>query len=141
MTAFTPGAALIGGLLIGGATVLLMLILGRIAGITGILVGAMPSVGGDWPWRLAFLAGMIVSPLVYTAALRSAPAFEATTTAGMLVASGLIVGIGVVLGSGCTSGHGICGLARLSKRSLIAVPVFMATAVATVFVVRHIVGG
>ena len=141
MTVFTPGAAALGGLMIGGAAVLLMLVLGRIAGITGILIGALPTPGGEWLWRAAFLAGMIAAPLLYTAATGSAAAFEATSGLPMLIASGLIVGIGVVLGSGCTSGHGVCGLARFSVRSLVAVPVFMATAIVTVFVVRHVIGG
>ena len=141
MTGFTPAAALLGGLMIGSAAVLLMLSLGRIAGITGILVGALPVAGGDWPWRLAFLAGMIVAPLLYTATTGSAPAFEATSGVPMLIASGLIVGVGAVFGSGCTSGHGVCGLARFSLRSLVAVPVFMASAIATVFIVRHVIGG
>ena len=141
MTEFTPGAAALGGFMIGGAAVLLMLVLGRIAGITGILIGALPTQGGDWPWRAAFLAGMVVAPLLYTTVTGSAPAFESTSGLPMLIASGLIVGIGVVLGSGCTSGHGVCGMARFSVRSLVAVPVFMATAIATVFVVRHVIGG
>jgi uncharacterized membrane protein YedE/YeeE len=126
--------------MIGSASVLLMLMLGRIAGVTGILIGALPSASGDWIWRAAFLAGMIIAPVVFTALTGTALAFEATTGLPMLIASGLIVGIGVVLGSGCTSGHGVCGLARFSIRSLVAVAVFMATAFATVFVIRHILG-
>lgn len=141
MTEFTPGAAALGGLMIGSAAVLLMLVLGRIAGITGILIGAFPSASGDWTWRAAFLAGMIIAPLLYTVATGTTPAFEATSGIGTLIVSGLIVGIGVVMGSGCPSGHGVCGLARFSVRSLVAVPVFMATAAATVFLVRHVIGG
>jgi len=141
MSEFSPAAALLGGLMIGSAAVLLMLALGRIAGITGILIGALPVSGSDWPWRIAFLAGMVVAPVLFKLATGSAPAFETTGGPMMLVGSGLIVGIGVVLGSGCTSGHGICGLARFSVRSLVAVPVFMTAAIATVFVVRHVIGG
>ena len=141
MTDFTPATALIGGLLIGSASVLLMLLLGRIAGITGIVVGAWPRTGHDWAWRAAFLAGMVAAPLVYSVVAGAAPAFASEASPGLLIVSGLLVGFGVVLGSGCPSGHGICGLARFSVRSLVAVPIFMATAAATVFVMRHLIGG
>lgn len=141
MADFTPGSALTGGLLIGSASVLLMLLLGRIAGITGIVLGAWPHAGRDWAWRAAFLAGMIAAPLVYGFITGTVPVLVCEASPGLLIASGLIVGFGVVLGSGCPSGHGICGLARFSARSLVAVPVFMTTAAATVFVMRHLLGG
>lgn len=141
MTEFTPMSALFGGLLIGTASVVLMLLLGRIAGITGIMARAWPGQGRDWGWRAAFLVGMAASPLVFMAFSGSAPAFFSEASPVLLVASGIIVGVGAVLGSGCPSGHGVCGLGRLSPRSLVAVPVFMATAVATVLVMRHVFGG
>jgi hypothetical protein len=141
MTEFTPASALVGGLLIGLASVLLMLLLGRIAGVTGIILGAWPGAGRDWRWRAAFLAGMLVSPIAFELATGRVPAFLSEASPALLAASGLVTGFGVVLGSGCPSGHGICGLARFSNRSLVAVPVFMTTAALTVFVMRHLLAG
>lgn len=139
MTEFTPFASLAGGILIGLAATLLMLFHGRIAGMTGILAGIIPPVPADWPWRAAFLAGAVVAPIIYTAAGGTIP-FAVPVPLGALVAGGLIVGIGVTFGAGCTSGHGVCGIARLSPRSIVATAIFMATALATVFVVRHVIG-
>ena len=139
-TAFTPFASLAGGAMIGGAAALLWLTLGRIAGISGILGGLAHAPRADRGWRLAFLAGLIGAPLAYaTAAGR--PASDIAAGPVLLIAAGLLVGIGTRLGSGCTSGHGVCGLARLSPRSIVATAIFMATAAATVFVTRHVVGG
>lgn len=144
-TEFTPWASLFGGALIGLSAVLVMLLFGRIAGITGITVQAMrPLVAedkADWTWRVAFIAGLMAAPLLIGA--WSAEAVSQTVS-GNLVAmalAGLLVGLGTSFGSGCTSGHGVCGLARLSPRSLVAVLTFMGAAIATVFVLRHLVGG
>jgi len=142
MTEFTPVASLLGGTMIGLAAVLLMAVHGRIAGMTGILAGLLPPLVTDWAWRAAFIAGAIGAPaLIVALADRSAIAFESGAPALWLVAGGLLVGIGVHFASGCTSGHGVCGLARLSPRSMAATVTFMAATAATVFVVRHVLGG
>ena len=140
MTDFTPIQSLIGGMMIGLSAVLLMALHGRVAGMTGILTGVIPPAAPDWPWRAAFLAGAIVAPVIYLAAGGVIP-FEVPVSTAALVIGGLLVGIGVHFGNGCPSGHGICGLARLSPRSLAAVLTFMLTAFVTVFVVRHVIGG
>ena len=140
MTDFTPIQSLIGGMMIGLSAVLLMALHGRVAGMTGILTGIIPPAASDWPWRAAFLAGAIVAPVIYLAAGGAIP-FEVPVSTAALAIGGLLVGIGVHFGNGCPSGHGICGLARLSPRSLAAVLTFMLTAFATVFVVRHVIGG
>ncbi len=139
MTEFTPWASLGGGVLIGIAAILLMAIHGRIAGMTGILSGIIPPVGSDWSWRLAFLVGAIAAPLLYTL-LGGTISFAVPVSTGALVIGGLIVGVGVFYGSGCTSGHGVCGMARLSPRSIVATMVFMISTFITVFVTRHILG-
>lgn len=142
MTSFTPLASLVGGALIGVAAVLLMALHGRIAGVTGILAGLLPPTPEpDWRWRLAFLVGMVASPLVYWFAAGQWAGIDVPVSAGMLLLGGAIVGVGVTYGAGCTSGHGVCGLARLSGRSIVATLTFMATTAATVFIVRHLVGG
>lgn len=141
MTEFTPLLSLLGGTLIGLSAVLLMAFNGRIAGMTGILTGLLPPVPSDWPWRAAFIAGAIVAPMLILAVSNEAIAFESPVAMPWLVASGLVVGVGVYFGSGCTSGHGVCGMARLSPRSIAATAIFMATAVATVFFIRHVLGG
>ena len=140
MSGFTPVSALIGGLLIWGSAALFLVLTGRIAGISGILGGLFQPARSDLGWRLAFLAGLIIAPLVYIAAGGAAPRVELNTSAGMLVAAGLLVGIGSRLGAGCTSGHGVCGIGRGSPRSIAATAIFMATAVLTVFVTRHLLG-
>ncbi|WP_334174375.1 YeeE/YedE family protein [Pseudoxanthobacter sp.] len=141
-TTFTPLASLAGGALIGLAAVLLMLTLGRIAGLSGILGGLLPAVGdaGDRGWRAAFLGGAIAAPVLIFLATGWRPAVTVEAGPLLIVASGLLVGIGVGIGSGCTSGHGVCGLARFSRRSLVATLVFMATTALTVFVTRHLIG-
>ena len=140
MTDFTPIQSLIGGMMIGLSAVFLMALHGRVAGMTGILTGIIPPAAPDWPWRAAFLAGAIVAPVIYLAAGGAIP-FEVPVSTAALAIGGLLVGIGVHFGNGCPSGHGICGLARLSPRSLAAVLTFMLTAFVTVFVVRHVIGG
>lgn len=141
-TTFTPVAALFGGALIGLASVLLMAFQGRIFGATGILAGFFtPANGPDWAWRAAILAGMVTAPAVYVLATGSAPTIQVPVTTSMLIGGGLLVGLGASLGSGCTSGHGVCGNARLSRRSLAATLTFMAVTVATVFIIRHVLGG
>ena len=131
--------ALIGGALIGVSAVMLMVLLGRIAGVSGIVSGLLPPAAArDWAWRLAFAAGLICGPLLVMAIAGASPIGAPAVSLPMLIVAGLLVGAGSTLGSGCTSGHGICGLSRLSPRSLAAVAVFMATAVVTVFLVRHV---
>ena len=134
--AFTPWSALAGGLLIGLAATLFVLLNGRIAGISSIVGGLLRPVRGDIGWRLAFIAGLIGAPLLYAmAAALPAPRIDAGTT--VLVLAGLLVGVGTRYGSGCTSGHGVCGLSRLSLRSLAATLAFMGAGFVTVFVLRH----
>lgn len=141
-TTFTPFASLGGGILIGLAAVLMMGLLGRIMGATGIVSGAlMPSGPGERGWRIATILGMMTGPLVYRGLTGEMPAIQVSASTPMLIGGGLIVGVGATLGSGCTSGHGVCGLARLSPRSLTATLTFMASTAATVFVVRHVMGG
>jgi uncharacterized membrane protein YedE/YeeE len=142
MTVFTPVQSLLGGVLIGLSAVLLMALTGRIAGITGVLSGLLPpSPAQDWAWRAAFLVGMGLSPMAYGALVGEPVMIEVATSSGLLLLSGTIVGVGVTYGSGCTSGHGVCGLARMSPRSFVATLLFMTTAAATVFFVRHMLGG
>lgn len=141
-TAFTPLQSLGGGALIGLAAVLLMATVGRIMGATGIVAGLLaPSSWADWAWRAAMLAGMISGPVAMLALTGQMPQIQVPVSTGMLIIGGLIVGVGVTFGSGCTSGHGVCGMARLSPRSIVATLTFMATTGITVFVVRHVIGG
>lgn len=136
---FTPLASLAGGVLIGVATAMFLILNGRIAGISGILGGLLRPVSGDIGWRIAFILGMLAAPLAYRlVAPLPAVQIDAGTTA--LVVAGLLVGIGTRFGSGCTSGHGVCGLSRLSPRSLVATLTFMFAGFATVFVIRHLIG-
>lgn len=145
-TEFTPFASLFGGVLIGLSAVMVMLFFGRIAGIVGITSGALSSLiptretAFDWTWRVAFVAGLIAAPLLYQGFGAQIQQTVPSNLIGM-AAAGLIVGIGTAMGSGCTSGHGVCGLARLSPRSLAAVCTFMVFAGATVYLIRHVVGG
>jgi len=134
---FTPWRSLAGGLLLGIATSMFLLLNGRVLGISGIASGLLRPARGDALWRVLFLAGLLASPLVL-GAFYSLPESRFDTGWATLVIAGLLVGWGTRLGSGCTSGHGICGLARLSPRSLAATLCFMATGFATVFVVRHL---
>lgn len=137
MENFTPASATAGGALIGLSAAVLWLSLGRIAGISGILGGV---TAPDRGWRVAFLIGLIAAPLLYAAVL-APPAIRIDAGPWRMAAAGLLVGVGTSLGSGCTSGHGVCGLARLSRRSIVATALFMAAAGATVFVMRHLRGG
>ncbi|MBU2582675.1 MAG: YeeE/YedE family protein [Alphaproteobacteria bacterium] len=117
-------------------------LLGRIAGMSGILAGTFfPNSAEDWGWRAAFIAGMIAAPTVYTLWTGHSPDFEMPATTTLSIVAGLLVGVGVTFGAGCASGHGVCGLARLSQRSIVATGIFMAVAMATVFVSRHVIGG
>jgi uncharacterized membrane protein YedE/YeeE len=141
-TPFTPIESAIGGALIGVSAVILMLFLGRVAGISGTIGRLLP------PYRepgiagaAAFLAGLIAAPAAYSAATGLPVHQTVSGNLALLVGAGLLVGFGTILGSGCTSGHGVCGLSRLSVRSLVATATFMATAFATVFVVRHLLTG
>lgn len=144
-TAFTPWASLGGGVLIGLSAVMIMGLFGRVAGISGITTGVLgavlPMAGAprDRDWRLAFLLGLVAAPLALMLAGRPVAQTVPSSLTGMAVA-GLLVGLGTALGSGCTSGHGVCGLARLSRRSLVAVVTFMGFGFATVFILRHILG-
>ncbi len=132
--------ALFGGALIGGAAVLLMAGLGRIAGISGIVGDLLPPIAPDWRWRACFVAGLLAGPAVAGLMLGRNPVGMPAVGLPALAAAGLLVGLGTGLGNGCTSGHGVCGLARLSPRSMAATAVFMLVGGATVFVVRHLVG-
>ncbi|MCK9554148.1 YeeE/YedE family protein [Aquamicrobium sp.] len=140
MTEFTPVQSLFGGALIGLSAVLLMAFHGRIAGMTGLLAGLLPGIS-DRGWRLAFLAGAVVAPLLIVNLLGFGIGFQSETPLPWIVISGLVVGVGVTFGSGCTSGHGICGNARLSPRSIVATLTFMLTTGITVYVIRHLLGG
>jgi uncharacterized membrane protein YedE/YeeE len=137
--AFTPVSALAGGALIGLAVGLFALLNGRIAGISGILGGLVRPSRGDVGWRVAFVAGMIGAPLVYRL-IAALPPSRIDAGYGALLVAGFLVGIGTRYGAGCTSGHGVCGISRLSLRSLVATLLFMGAGVATVFVLRHLLG-
>lgn len=137
MTEFTPILSLCGGALIGLSAVLLMAFHGRIAGMTGIVAGILPPLPADWQWRAAFLVGAVAAPLAYHLA-GAAISFSAPVSGLSLIVGGFIVGLGVTYGGGCPSGHGICGLARFSPRSLVAVATFMCAAFVTVFLIRHV---
>lgn len=140
-TAFTPWASLGGGALIGLAAVLLMALHGRILGATGILGGLLRlDDPADWRLRAALVIGMATGPLVYLLATGRMPAIDLPNSNLLVVVGGLIVGLGASFGGGCPSGHGVCGIARFSRRSLLATPIFMATAFATVFLLRHVAG-
>lgn len=137
MTEFTPVASLLGGILIGISAVLLMALEGRIAGISGIVSRLLPPYSGGVPPRLAFVTGLVAAPFVVMLVSGTPVLQTVSSNVAVMLAAGLLVGFGSVLGSGCTSGHGVCGLARLSGRSLAATATFMATAIATVLVIRH----
>ena len=135
-THFTPWAALAGGVLLGLASALFVLLNGRILGISGIVGGLLRPRAGDMGWRLAFLLGMLVAPGLYWLVVGpTQPRIDATW--GMVVMAGLLVGVGTRYGSGCTSGHGVCGLSRMSPRSLVATMAFMGAGFVTVFLIRH----
>ena len=140
MTEFTPVSAIVGGLLIGCAATLFLLLNGRIAGISGIVGGLLAPARGDRSWRFAFLAGMLLAPVIYPVAGGEPPPIQLDASTGIFVIAGLLVGFGTRLGSGCTSGHGVCGIGRGSPRSIAATVLFMAVAILTVFVTRHLFG-
>lgn len=137
--AFTPWSALAGGVIIGIAAAMFVLLNGRIAGISGVLGGLLKPERGDVSWRAAFIAGLVGAPLLYALFIElPRPQIDAGYAA--LVAAGLLVGVGTRYGSGCTSGHGVCGISRLSPRSLAATAAFMLAGFVTVYVVRHLIG-
>ena len=139
MTEFTPLASLIGGGLIGLASVMLMAFKGRIAGISGIAMKlAPPYEDNELTGRLAFIAGIICGPIFVAYITGAAAPIAIAATPPVLIIAGLLVGFGSVWGNGCTSGHGVCGLSRLSMRSIVAVCTFMSTAILTVFLIRHV---
>ena len=136
---FTPWASLSGGILLGLASSLFILVNGRILGISGILGGLLRPVKGDAGWRIAFIAGMLAAPLLWLAfAGPASPRIDAGW--GTVIVAGLLVGAGTRYGAGCTSGHGVCGLSRLSPRSLVATLAFMGAGFVTVFLARHALG-
>jgi uncharacterized protein len=141
MADFTPVSAAIGGALIGLASVLMMLLTGRIAGVSGIFSGLLNLRGEDKGWRIAFIAGLILAPVIagWIGYGMATPTLPGNWT--VIVVAGLLVGFGSRLGGGCTSGHGICGIGRLSPRSITATIVFMVTAIETVAITRHVLGG
>ncbi|MEQ4624395.1 MULTISPECIES: YeeE/YedE family protein [Providencia] len=132
---FTPWSAAIGGLLIGLAVSVLLLLNGRIAGISGILGGVLKPIVGDTAWKVAFIVGIMVAPAIFSFFFY-APEVIISTSTPFIIIAGLLVGFGTRLGSGCTSGHGICGMARFSRRSIVAVMTFMIVAFATVAIVN-----
>lgn len=141
MENFTPINASIGGALIGLSAVMLMALNGRIAGISGVFSGSVFAERGDKFWRVLFVVGLITAPVLWTFAQGGQPKFEITDNWSLIIAGGLLVGFGTRLGSGCTSGHGVCGLSRLSPRSMASVGLFMAAGMITVAVAKIVLGG
>ena len=137
MAAFDPVSALFGGVLIGLASVLLMLLNGRIAGISGIVGGALTMSARDKIWRLAFIAGLIIAPIIIGLSGHPLPKPQMPTSWLLIAVAGVLVGFGARYGGGCTSGHGICGIGRLSARSAVATAIFMVSAMAVVAIMRH----
>lgn len=140
MTEFTPFSAAVGGALIGLSAVLLMVLNGRIAGISGTFSGAFFPGAGDRGWKIMFLIGLIAAPALQRLVSGGWPAFDMAASWPLILVGGLLVGFGTRLGSGCTSGHGVCGLSRLSPRSMVAVAAFMSSGLITVAVVRSVMG-
>jgi uncharacterized protein len=140
MTEFTPWSGLLGGMLIGLSSLLMLLLVGRIAGISGIAAGLLSTRMQDVSWRLLFILGMIGAPLLYSSVTNQPIGVDVQVGLPMMVAGGFLVGFGTRMGCGCTSGHGVSGIARLSLGSLVATFVFFLTALATVYVVRHLAG-
>ena len=141
MENFTPVSASVGGALIGLSAVILMGMNGRIAGISGVFSGVVFAENGDKLWRALFVIGLVLGPVVYTLLKGEAPAFELSAGSPLISAGGLLVGFGTRLGSGCTSGHGVCGLSRLSPRSMASVALVMGAGMATVAIARLAFGG
>jgi uncharacterized protein len=140
MPNFTPVSALVGGLLIGFSAMILLLFNGRILGVTGITGGILQPQRKDLLWRVLFLSSVAMAPVLYSAVTTKPILIEVTDSLPTLIIGGFLVGFGACAGSGCTSGHGICGLGRLSKRSLVVTVTFMATSIVTVYVMRHMIG-
>lgn len=140
MENFTPVSALIGGVLIGSAAILMLWTNGRIAGISGILGGILFPVKSEVSWRILFVAGLLFASVAYMFFTGATLPISEQVSPVLTAVAGLLVGVGTRMGSGCTSGHGICGIARFSKRSILATIVFMATGIATVFVLRQLLG-
>ncbi|BBP59482.1 YeeE/YedE family protein [Pseudomonas sp. St316] len=140
MNHFTPLSALVGGGLIGTAAGLFVLLNGRVAGISGIVGGVLRPVAGDVTWRMAFVLGLVMAPLLYRL-FAPLPALQVDTGYPLLIVAGVLVGIGTRYGAGCTSGHGVCGLSRMSPRSAAATAIFMGVGFITVFMIRHLLGG
>ena len=138
MENFTPVSGLVGGLLIGLAVTLLLVLNGRIGGVSGIVGGLLTFEGRDLDWRAAFVAGLVIGALAYVLATGAASLVQVETSLPVILVGGFLVGFGTRLGSGCTSGHGLCGLARFSKRSVVATSVFFGVAILTVFLTRHL---
>jgi uncharacterized protein len=136
---FTPASAVAGGIVIGLAVALFVLANGRVAGISGIVGGLLRPAPGDRAWRIAFVAGLIAAPLCF-AVFAALPPVVIDASYPTLIVAGLLVGVGTRYGAGCTSGHGVCGISRLSPRSIVATLSFMAAGFATVWVVRHLIG-
>ena len=136
---FTPWSSLAGGVLIGFATAMFLLLNGRIAGISGILGGLLQPIKGDIGWRVAFITGLIFSPIAFSIAA-PLPEVQIDVGTASLIMAGLLVGIGTRYGSGCTSGHGVCGLSRLSPRSMVATALFILAGFVTVSITRHLIG-
>ena len=134
---FTPWSSLFGGMLIGLAAAIFVLLNGRVAGISGVLGGLLTPLRGDVLWRVAFVGGIVVAPLIYSLFL-VLPQVQIDADYAALITAGLLVGVGTRYGAGCTSGHGVCGLSRLSLRSLAATATFMGAGFATVFLIRHV---
>ncbi len=141
MENFTPISASVGGALIGLAAVLLMALNGRIAGISGVFSGSVFAERGDRGWRIMFVIGLIAAPALWAFAQGAQPRFVITDNWTLIIVGGLLVGFGTRLGSGCTSGHGVCGLSRLSPRSMASVALFMGTGMATVAIAQSVLGG
>jgi uncharacterized membrane protein YedE/YeeE len=137
---FTPIAALAGGLLIGLSAAAMLLLDGKIAGISGIFAGVLKPVRADTLWRVCFLAGLLVGGMLLRVFLPTAFEFGIIRPLPLLIVAGLLVGFGTRLGSGCTSGHGVCGVSRLSARSLVATGTFVFTGALTVYVLNHLSG-
>lgn len=137
--AFTPASALVGGAIIGVAAALFVGLNGRIAGISGIVGGLLRPQAGDLSWRIVFVAGLVAAPLAY-GLFAALPEVRIDAGYALLIAAGLIVGVGTRYGAGCTSGHGVCGISRLSPRSIVATLAFMGTGFVTVFATRHLLG-
>ena len=141
MTNFTPILALIGGILIGLSVAAMLLFNGKVTGISGIFAGVLWPVKTDTLWRACFIGGLVVGGLILRELLPEAFDFGTIRSLGTLTAAGLLVGFGTRLGNGCTSGHGVCGVARLSARSIVATATFLATGAAVVYAINHLLGG